>query len=89
MQATEGEPESRRIAREKRLATKAAQIETARQEMQQRESKAASDKQQKVALRDQIKPRMDAWSKGKQVTIRTLQPFAPAYNATGGVCRRA
>jgi hypothetical protein len=68
----EGEPEARRIAREKRLAAKQAAIDAARFEMQQREAASEEEKSQKVNLRDQIKPKLDAWSKGKQDNIRAL-----------------
>lgn len=68
----EGEPEVRRLAREKRLAAKQSAIDAARNQMQTREAAAEAEKAQKVDLRDQIKPKMDAWSKGKQDNIRAL-----------------
>jgi hypothetical protein len=48
LQGVEGEPEARRVAREKRLAAKQAAIDTARQEMQMREAASEEEKSQKV-----------------------------------------
>jgi hypothetical protein len=48
LQPVEGEPEARRIAREKRLAAKQAAIDAARFEMQQREAASEEEKSQKV-----------------------------------------
>ncbi len=48
LQAVEGEPEARRIARERRLAAKHAAIEAARQQMHEREQAAEQEKSQKA-----------------------------------------
>lgn len=49
-QEVEEEPEARKIARQKRLAQKAAAIEAARQEMHSRDNAIEQEKAQKVQL---------------------------------------
>jgi hypothetical protein len=66
------EPEIRRILREKRQAQEreriARQVATARD----REAKETAEKEGKVAIREKLRPEMDAWSAGKKDNIRSL-----------------
>ena len=66
------EPEIRRILREKRQAQEreriARQVATARD----REAKEIAEKEGKVAIREKLRPEMDAWSAGKKDNIRSL-----------------
>ena len=66
-QATAGEPPERAAARARRLAEKQAKMEAAKVELAQRDAAADDEKASKVAIREQLKPRMEAWQKGKQV----------------------
>jgi len=66
------EPEIRRMLREKRQAHEreriARQVATARD----REAKETAEKEGKVAIREKLRPEMDAWSAGKKDNIRSL-----------------
>jgi len=66
-QAMAGEPPERAAARARRLAEKRAKMEAAKVELAQRDAAADDEKASKVAIREQLKPRMEAWQKGKQV----------------------
>ncbi len=68
-QATAGEPPERAAARARRLAEKQAKMEAAKMELAQRDAAADSEKASKVAIRERLQPRMDAWHKGKQVGV--------------------
>ena len=89
-----GEPPERTAARARRLAETQQKMAAASAEMAARDAAADQEKSDKVDLREQLKPRMEAWHKGKQVrgdggavwgvhegAIRhwVLQPYVPSF----------
>ena len=64
-----GEPPERTAARSRRLAETQQKMAAASAEMAARDAAATQEAVNKVDIREQLKPRMEAWQKGKQVRI--------------------
>jgi hypothetical protein len=73
LQPVEGEPEARRIAREKRLAAKQAAIDAARQEMRMREAASEEEKSQKVGSRAERMEFVKVRSAGAHSRVKQLR----------------
>lgn len=67
LQYVAGEPAERTAARNRRLAETKQKMAAASAEMAARDAAADREQTSKVDLREQLKPRMDAWQKGRQV----------------------
>lgn len=67
VQGTADEPEVRKRLREARLAEMHTRMKAQLADKLARDEAEASQKEARIDLRDQLKPRLDAWSKGKQV----------------------
>ena len=66
------EPEIRRILRQKRIAEKHERMKLMLAEKRAREEAEDAEKAGKVAFRDTLKPKIDAWAAGKKDNIRAL-----------------
>ncbi|KAL4532161.1 hypothetical protein Ndes2526B_g08874 [Nannochloris sp. 'desiccata'] len=66
------EPEIRKILREKRIAEKHGRMKQQLAEKRAREEAEDAEKAGKVAFRDTLKPKIDAWSSNKKDNIRAL-----------------
>jgi hypothetical protein len=66
------EPEIRKVLREKRIAEKHERMKQQLAEKRAREEAEDAEKAGKVAFRDTLKPKIDAWSSNKKDNIRAL-----------------
>lgn len=66
------EPEIRKVLREKRIAEKHERMKHQLAEKRAREEAEDAEKAGKVAFRDTLKPKIDAWSSNKKDNIRAL-----------------
>ena len=78
-----GEPPERTAARARRLAEKQAKMAAAAAEMAARDTAADDEKAAKVTIREQLKPRMEAWHKGKQVRALAIRRVQSAICSSG------
>ena len=69
---TDNEPEIRRILRERRIAEKHERMKQQLAEARARDEAEEAEKSGKVALRESLRPKIDAWSQGKKDNIRAL-----------------
>ena len=58
-------------------------MEAAKFELAQRDAAADDEKASKVAIRERLQPRMDAWQKGKQVRACSLRRLSPSRVVSG------
>ena len=86
MQYVAGEPPERTAARARRLAETRQKMAAASAEMAARDSAANQEAADKVDLREQLKPRMEAWHKGKQVR-GCLAQILNIYGWVESLCR--
>ena len=66
------EPEIRKKLRDERIAREKQRIEEQVASVRDKEARDMSEKEEKIALREKLRPEIDAWCAGKKDNIRSL-----------------
>ena len=66
------EPEIRKKLRDERIAREKQRIEEQVASVRDKEARDTSEKEEKIALREKLRPEIDAWCAGKKDNIRSL-----------------